>query len=61
MLLRTEHRQSVETTNGSNTFLKEISDEFVEFRDATLDLHCFEWVVYVTRVMKVFTVGTQRF
>jgi len=43
MLLRTEHRQSVETTNGSNTFFREISDEFVEFRDTGLDLHCFEW------------------
>jgi hypothetical protein len=61
MLLRTEHGQSVETTNGYNAFLKEISDEFIEFRVARFDLHCFEWVVYVTKVMKVFTVGTQRF
>jgi hypothetical protein len=61
MLLRTEHRQSVETTNGSNVFLKEISDEFIEFRVATLDLYCFEWVVYVSKVMKGFTVSTQRF
>jgi len=26
MLLRTEHRQSVETANGFNTFFREISD-----------------------------------
>jgi DNA-dependent RNA polymerase auxiliary subunit epsilon len=43
MLLQTEHRQSVETTNGFNTFLKAVSDEFIEFRVTRLDLHCFEW------------------
>ena len=61
ILVRTEHRQSVETTNGFNTFLREISDELIEFRVKRLDLHCFEWAVYVTRIMKVFTVGTQWF
>jgi hypothetical protein len=43
MLLRTGRRQSAETTNGFNTFLKGISDEFIEFRAIRLDLHCFEW------------------
>jgi len=61
MLLRTEHKQSVETIDGSNTFLNEISHEFIEFRATRLDLLCFEWDVYVTRIMKVFAVGNQRF
>jgi len=61
MLLQTQHKQSVETIDGSNTFLNEISNEFIEFRATRHDLHCFEWDIYVTRLMKLFAVGNQRF
>lgn len=36
MLLRTGHKQSVDTIDGSNTFLNEISNELIEFRATSL-------------------------